>query len=547
MKLYHLTPREIDVLKAGAEDPDIITGYFLRKPGQEIGWQFDQNFTEEGAWQKQFCQASQSVISVIGGVATGKTVGVMVSAFVHAITTPDFRFLHIARELFQASLGYRELMSIIEGTPAERLVYKARELPRPYIEFKFWVGSRLIRSTMEYSGLGDDRDALQLFSWRGDWISIEEAGRIDDLLTVVGNLQTRLTGSINGRPLLGRLSLISNPLDNPEMWEIYDRALTDPENYLSIAVSTYHNKNVTSKQVEMLLKNVPEKDRERYITGSRTETEGGWIPKRVVMECSSKEMSEIAETSAKSQDGWVFNGNVYLGWMHYETPVMPDRLYILVGDPGTGAAPSRNAPCIQVWDCSFLPEDGTARLAAFWWGNGNGSIMPFVETYLSFLKKYKPILAGMDATATQKSMAEILSADKLKGQEYSVQAITGLDFSGGKKYTYLTALRFMLEGKRMIWPDRIKGMHQIISYDPVRDTAAGRIAQDVVVTTAMAAYVIRALFSEYFQDSSAANLEKEAENALSYSSWREAFDRASSAFRKSRAAQPLEKQVLYSG
>lgn len=544
MRLYRLSPSEVDVLRSGAEDPNIITGYFLRKQGQEIGWQFDANFVPEGAWQKQFCQASQPVICVIGGVATGKTIGVMVSAFVHAITTPDFRFLHIARELYQASLGYRELMSMIEGTPAEKLVYKARELPRPYIEFKFYVGKILIRSTMEFSGLGDDRDALHLFSWRGDWISIEEAGRIDDLLTVVGNLQTRLTGSVNGRPLLGRLSLISNPLDNPEMWEIYDRALSDPENYLSIAVSTYHNKNVTGKQIEMLLKNVPERDRERYITGSRTETEGGWIPKRVVLECASSEMSEVAQTLAKTESGWVLEGNVYLGWTNYQSPSRDDGSYIIVADPGTGSAPSRNAPCIQVWDCSSLPEYGIARLAAFWWGSGNGSIMPFVEMYLAMLKKYKPIFAGMDATATQKSMAEILSADKLRGNEYSVQAIAGLDFSGGKKYSYLTALRFLLEGKRMVWPDRIKGMNQIISYDPLRDTAGGRIAQDVVVTAAMAAFVIRALYSDYFQDNSAARLEEEKENAAYFSSWREAFDRASSAFRKQRGFA-VEKQAIY--
>ena len=491
---YRLSAAECQLLEAGSENPNLLTGYFCRKIGEELGWQFDANFTPDGAWQLDACMASQTLHVIVGGVGTGKTIGIAAGAIVWALTTPDFKFLNIGKELHQAKYVYKEIANFCRGTILGKLVWTMRESPTPYIEFRFFMGERLIRATFEFFGLGDDADALNIFSWRGDWINIEEAGRIDNLAEIAGNLQTRLTGAINNRSYLGRLSLISNPLDNPDMWNLFDLALSRPDKVLAISVSTLHNKNVSDEQIDSMRMVVPEGKQEAYILGARTDPEGGFFHRNTVLACGSESMSELIKASYDSHvPGYVIIEAANLGWVHFETPYSNDREYAIFGDPGILGPPMRNAPVLSAWDVSN-PKTA-ARLVAFWWGNGGGRIEPFVDKLVYFIQKYHPIVAGIDSTATQKYLAEMLTIDRIAGEGLSVESITGMDFSGAKKMGYLAALRIAMEDKKLVWPSTVKGVKQITGYDPLRDTANSKLPKDVVSCFAMAAFGIRRYWS----------------------------------------------------
>ena len=67
-----LTDQEIEILRRGREDPNIITDYFLRPKGADKGFRFDEKFDPEGAWQIPFFFSTQRDRYVSGGVGTGK-------------------------------------------------------------------------------------------------------------------------------------------------------------------------------------------------------------------------------------------------------------------------------------------------------------------------------------------------------------------------------------------------------------------------------------------------------------------------------------------
>jgi hypothetical protein len=496
-KIHVMTPAEVEILKAGISDPNAFTDYFLRRPGQDQGWKFDTNFTEDGKWQEDMVLADQSFIVVIAGIGTGKTIGVGMGAMVHAALTPNFKFLNIARESWQSTLMYNAILEIIQDTPFEKLVTGYPKRPYPLIVIEYYIGNVKFKSTLEFMSIGEEKDATNVFSWRGDWINVEEAGRLDNLTEVVTNLSTRLTGSDpTGRAFLGRLSLISNPWDNPDLWQFFDIAVVDKENSLAINIDTRENKNVTDKQLKQMLKLVPEKDRERFLTGKRPEGRGNYFSQEAVNACENTILTtSILDQYHSGNSGIEIETAPYMGVYHFTTPRKEDRQYFLFGDPGIGTAPSRNCPVLMMWDVTEVP-DKAAILVAMWWGNGGGSITPFLSKMIEWIKKYRPVFAGVDNTGPQKNTAEIVNIEYVYQKGLSVNAITGLDFSGTKRYSYLVAARISLETGMFTWPSFVTGLSsQLKNYDPIKDrNPNSKLAQDLVATFSMAAYSIRAFY-----------------------------------------------------
>jgi hypothetical protein len=495
-----MSPAEIEILKAGAEDPTVVLDYFTRRPGQDHGWRFDYNFTEEGKWQKEMCQASQTFIVCIAGISTGKTVGVGMAAVTHAILTPDFKFLNVAREAWQSQLMYNAILEHSAGTLLEKLIVSSPKRPYPMIVIEYILEGIHIRSTLEFMSIGEKEDAANIFSWRGDWINIDEAGRLDDLGTIVANLSTRGTGATpGGRPYLGRISLITNPWDNPDLWILFDMAAADPENSLALNIDTSSNKNTTQKQIDQIIKInrmvIGSGDIDRFLTGKRPEGRGTYFPKTVVDACASKIMSESINFGIMNKDrDFDMQTLPQLGAYYVQTPRRDGRMYFLLGDPGTGAPPARNAYVVQVWDVTDAAEGKAATLTALSWGNGGGQIEPFVNQVIDWISYYKPIIAGVDSTGPQKNTAEIVSLDRIYGKKYSVSALTPMDFSGGKRMSYLGSLRIMLEHGQMLWPSICIGIgSQLKNYDPIVDrNPNAKLPQDLVATMAMAAHAIHA-------------------------------------------------------
>lgn len=511
LSIASLSDEEIQILSKGLQNPDVITDYFFRKPGADQGWRFDYNFEAEGAWQKNVHNAAQKRIMVIGGFGSGKTRGIAMSACVWAMTTRDFKFMNAAPRAWQSELMYNFIMESAEQTPFKRLIYRAPQRPYPKIELRFWVGNVLISSTLEFMSV--DKNANQLLSWEGDWANIDEAGLLDDLEGTIRNLGSRMRGSVNQRPRLGRLSMASNSWDNPEMWMRYDMASSLPDEYLSITVSTRHNHNITEEQLRFMLKDIPEDEHDRFIDGTRPEGRGNYFSKTRVFNCESQYYGEfIVDAVNRRLEGYELRTSYGAGVTMFQVPPAADHNYILIGDPGIGDAPARNAPALMVWDVHDFPTY-KANLAAFWWGHGNGSITPFNTMLIQFMSQYNPIYTGIDSTGPQRNSAEILNTylfskrlsketydDMFGGVDLSHVAnpqINGLDFSGAKKASYLVSGRLVLEAGLVTWPKFVLGMRsQLTNYDPTKDkTGETKIPQDLVAAFCMSAYVFRVWFS----------------------------------------------------
>ena len=515
-RLARLSKDETDLLVAGKSNPDLLSNYFIKKPGAKQGWILDDNFAPEGAWQRDLHFAKQKRIVIIGGFGSGKTRCVGVSGTFWCITTHDFAFMNCAPTQYQALLMYNFILEIAEDTRLGDMIYAAPRSPYPQIIFKFYAGDILMTSKMEFMSI--DRNAVQILSWEGDWVNIDEAGRIDTLAETLTHLGSRLRGSVNGRPRLGRLSITSNSWDNPELWSRYDRSLDEPENYLSKTVSSRHNHNITEEQLHLMLQDIPEDEHERYIDGTRPEGKGNYFSKQKVYACEVKGVGDLVKSAAESGiDGYKYQEMRGNGAIQMEVPRLQQCQYVITGDPGTGNVPLRNSPAIMVWNVTDFPAKPT-MLDAYWWGFGNGSTIPFIRNILRLMIKYNPIMTAIDSTGTQAHTAEVLNTylysaretGKLKidwlGEELDMSAVMvphfeGMDFSGGKKPAYLVSARLFIEAELAKWPAEFTGLRrQLTNYDPEQDKTNGYLAQDLVATFAMFAYATRILFNISAED-----------------------------------------------
>lgn len=524
---YPLTDQEIELAKVSKDDPNIWLKYWFKPYGDEPAFQLDRNMNP--GWQREVCLASQSNIIVSGGVGSGKTVGVgIMASYFAGMVYPDFKFLNAAPFSYQAGQMHAEILKQAANTPFEKLIWATRFKPYPNIVLKFAIGKTIITSTMEFMSV--DKNAKNIFSYEGDWINIEEGGLLDNLEEVMISLGTRLRGSYRGRARMGRLSIISNPWDNPHFWYIFDMAQADPENYLSMTVSTRGNKNVTDKQLELILKRIPPEEHERFINGARPEGSGNFFNRLKVYECENPVSADwIQEQVTNKKEGYGLQRDPHVGVAYFEVPRIPKHQYMIFGDLGTDKAPDRNAPALMVFDVSGFPEE-PAEMVGFWWGNGNGSIMPFFKQLLRFSQKFQPLAVGVDSTGTQKYSAEMMNTFILTGNlewtglfsanddkvgSYGLPKdfkVSGMDFSGTKKVAYLRSGAFLIEAVLFRWPRFLTGLRsQLANYDPLRDKNNEKgIPQDLVATLCMAAYAIRRYF---YLDLPEEEAQKEARDA----------------------------------
>jgi len=499
-----LTPSEVEILLEAQENPNVFTEYFFAsRDGSDTGWRFDDNFTEDGAWQRIFHEAEQRDITVIGGFGTGKTLGVAMSAVVMCCVTKDFKFLNVAQKQWQAKQMYDLVALQARNTRFEDLIWERPRKPYPKITLRYRIGKAVYESTMEFMSV--DKDATGILSWEGDWINIDEAGLLDNLEEVVTNVGSRLRGSVKGRERLGRFSMTSNSWDNFYLWYYFDQADADPTNYLSLVVSSRSNKNVTEQQLARMLQRIPVEERARFIEGSRPEGKGHFFAKENVYACEIAGEGPLVQSRAmEGLAGYQYEKLHGCGVVSFMRPSEYGHFYMLFGDPGIDGAPHRNSPVLMVWDVTNFPKI-PARLVCFWWGNGGGKITVFIQKMFDLIETYKPGYSGIDSTSTQKNVNvlinEYLFKERFPGEDGNqgydssmgrIAGISGLDFSGSKKIQYLQTLRLFVEGKMMTWPRDIVGMRsQLTNYDYEVDK---KIAQDIVATMSMSAHAIRMWF-----------------------------------------------------
>lgn len=497
-----ISDAEYRILTEGVMDYDSLDwfcDYWFRKTSGDT-FRFDGTFKDPAMrWQKKIVFAKQPIIVGMQGIGTGKTLGVGMAAAVWGMTTEGFKFMNGAAVAYQSKLMFDEIQRFVMDTPAERIM-EFTEAPYPKIKIRYSYKNVTYMSTLEFMSM--DKNAKKIFSWRGDWINLDEAALIDDVDQVISNLATRLTGGTSrGRDFIGRMSMFSNPWGNDSAMTLYyfaDLAKEDNKSCVYISIPTSANSAVTESQIATnLLLIRDDDDKQRLLGGKRPEGKGLFFKTETVRACSQKMLNESLKLP-----GAQYTKSISHGVDFFRLPKVQGRAYMLFGDPGTGAAPMRDAPVIAVFDTTDLPAR-PATLVGFWWGNGHGKIEPFIHNLYDMRDYYNPIFIGVDSTGPQSGIIQVLniveewSETNPFSQKIGFTPIAGMSFSSGKKPMYLYALKNLIEMGKIIWPDAARGIRtQHTSYDINLDRGHNetKIAQDIVATFSMAAWAIHVFY-----------------------------------------------------
>lgn len=488
MAVYKLTAGDRQIFhKARLEGGDArhFTDYYLN------GWLFDHNIIDP--WQMEIHHGEYDDLTVVGGFGCGKTIGFGASYLVRCATIPHYKFLNVADVAFQSKQMFEGIKLLLTNTRFKELFIdmggKIIERPYPKIVIRNdYIGE----SSMEF--MSGDKQGENILSWEGDAVHIDEAGLIDDLEGLVRNLGTRLRGTVPHQDLFdpservirareSRLSMSSNAWENPYMWWRLDMHKELPEEYWGRVLATYDNKNLTDKQIRNFEKKITtDDDRDRWLRGVRPIGTGDQFSKEMIEQCTDFGLNDIMDKAIKAKTpGFHLETAQKCGVIIWEMPPDEDRDYMVIGDPGQGNPPYRNAPCIGVWDYTDFPEK-PATLRAFWWGFAQGSYQPFVDTMKRYVMKYQSIDAAFDATGPQKMMDELVF-------ERDNILVIGLNMTGHKN-TYNTGLKLFMDKVLMTFPEIVGIRSQLGNYK-LPDT---KIAQDIVSMMQMSAGYLRKFY-----------------------------------------------------
>src|SRR5574340_921366 len=105
-----------------------------------------------------------------------------------------------------------------------------------------------------------------------------------------------------------------------------------------------------------MLRDIPADEHDRFIDGSRPEGRGNYFSKSRVFGCESQTYGDIIISAVNQQkEDYELQTSYGAGVTYFSIPKVRDHNYILIGDPGTGDAPARNAPVLMVWDVHEFP------------------------------------------------------------------------------------------------------------------------------------------------------------------------------------------------
>lgn len=440
-------------------------------------------------WHLDFFRASQLERYVIGLAGCGKTMGIGALAMYMCATVPNFKFVNVAPTQFQSRQMLNSIKDVVGNTlfTDTFIAWHGKKwfVEAPYIRIDFKNGS-----SAEFMNV--DKNAENIQSSYGDWYNIDEAGLLNELdefgreslagilIGVASRMRATAPG---GRPRMGLLSLISMAYDCDTLWDRYEAALLPNKTSWGKLVTHKDNPYLSKADVARIERNAKEAGVEdQWMKGLRPQPMGAEISERIINPLFSAKLTDEMYASKGTLEWVVEEGP--MGIYHYERPYEKNHIYLMAGDPGQGNAPDRNAPSIMVWDMTDFPE-GKAKLAAFWWGFGNGRYQPFISKFEEYIYKYKvdQNFRGYDSTSNQKAIAEL-------SFEAGGLPVLPLGFDGIKKWQYLNSLKILM-GKELLSAPEINGLRKQLSRYRIPDT---KIAQDLVSSMAMCCFLMYPLY-----------------------------------------------------
>lgn len=471
-----LSNEDIKILEASAQDASIFTRYYFgvdMLPHQIV-----------------MAHATQKTLLTLGGRGSGKTFGYMLAGIWMATTMPDFAMLWTSYTGEQAAIAFNDIRPLILGSerfrkflPEGERSLKKKPYPSIHIKLPGYPESVIRFMPVDANNSGDTKRG---FSW--DWIHIDEGGLIYDE-KVISGLRPSLRGRRNvvGRPpRLGRISTSTTPTSASWLKDWWLSANDpsypgyDDKKYAAIRVSSYQNTTLTDEQLENFQLDMTAEERQVEIEGDFPEYIGNEFSPAIVDACQdvmlNKEIEELIEQEIPDVQ---LKSAGKVGTVVYQRGSLPNHHYVLVGDPGTGNPPYRNAGVIVVFDVTKLPYE----LVYFHWVSGNGDYRPFFNSFEWAYRYYRPIYTAFDATGTQRAMDQLYFEDR--GLIVEGLAVTT------EKPAMINSLKILLQKKMLRFP-LIQGLRlQLLNYRQDQDK---KLAQDIVMALSMAAWRIRALF-----------------------------------------------------
>lgn len=377
-------------------------------------------------WVKEMWVSGKPIIVVEGGTGSGKTSGVGLFALTLSALTPAYEFLNVAPTGTQAADMIEEVEKWVTGTPFERFIVRPRSgelyTKRPYPEYTINIGG-------QYNSIFGCMTLGQHGNWvlgKGkDWVSVDEAGLVPDIDTVIPKLVTRVRATRkNGMTRDARISFISNPHKMPGWRYLVKRAEKlnlDPQSrYFFARPHSSDNPAITESQLglhEELIDNPA--DRARWLLGDPTSVEQmGEFPPALMDLARDISLEAIMEDRLARQAQWTDGERKTIipaqyvtrdgvGVIHWSLPPVDGMAYITIGDPGQANKNKlriNNVPVVLSFDVTNFPA-GPAKLCSYHLIDGGGRYGPWKDQMRQSMRMY-PGLAAYDATATQIAFVE---------------------------------------------------------------------------------------------------------------------------------------------
>lgn len=410
---------------------------------------------------------------VAGGVVnhnSGKTIAKILHMMTRAVLLPGYRGFVLAPYSIQSMEVYTQALMMTSDTLfEERFILRAVTKPFPTLEIGHdGVG----RNTIEFYPILDDPDKIRTLT--GDEGMVDQIEKLPDIQNVIRVLGTRLRGQYQGRPRVGKITLIGNPDDNPEMWDLIDDADNDPDMLWAYRPATHENTYLTVADFIRFQKQVGEDEESQgmYLFGRKPKGGGKHFPAESIQRLHDESLDDYMKENLESGiPGFVRIERPKVGVHRWETPRLPDHEYLVIADPGWGNPPYRNSPVVGVWDITTFAFGGPARLVAFEWVFGNGSPNPWIAKYNEYVLNYHAIgNNAYDATGFQ-SVYQSLADTGLEGL-----LAEPINLGGQKKLSALNLAKKMMADGRFSAPNIPHMFSQLAKYD----LPDNQLRQDIV-------------------------------------------------------------------
>ncbi len=427
-------------------------------------------------WQLELFRATQPIDVIVGAFGSGKTWAKVLHMLCRAIMLPGYRGFVLAPYSIQANEVYTQALSIINNTYYEER-FVLRTVTRPFTKIE--IGHEGVgHNTIEFYPILDD--PLKIRSLTGDEGMVDQVEQLPDIGELVRTLGTRLRGQYQGRPRLGKMTLIGNPADNPEMWDWFDDAFSAPEEIFSYAPTTHENTYLTVGDFLRFQRQVGHDPTSQaiYLFASRPMGSGKHFPATSLEKCKSEELDEYMNQGLSQENpGFRRIEAPRVGVWRWETPPIEEHEYLVAADPGWGNPPYRNSAVVGTWDITGYMSGAPARLVAFEWVFGQGSPNPWINKFTDYVLTYRAVgSCAYDGTGFQAGYEKLV---------HGLQQLLAepINMGGQKKFAALNLAKKMFADGRYAIPSIPGVFTQLAKYDIPDNGLRQDIVSFILVTS----------------------------------------------------------------